>query len=114
ARNEQGRDLEPDLRLVLEILQCLQHRTELARTQRLVEAVGETLQVDVGGVHVPEEFDARLRCNVAGAHRYGLDTARATSLCHIDRVFEEYHGIIVGEGDRAAAAAHRRFGDRLG
>ena len=57
---------------------------------------------------------ARLRRDVAGAHRHGLDTARATGLRHIDRVFEEDHGIVVGKGDRAAAAAHCRFGDRLG
>ena len=38
----------------------LEHGRELAGAEALVEALGEAFEVDVGGVHVPEEFDPRL------------------------------------------------------
>jgi hypothetical protein len=113
AGNEQGRDLEPNIGLVLEVFERLEHGAELARTQRLVEPLRESLEIDVGGVHVAEEFDARLRRDVAGAHRHRLDPARAAGLRYIHRVFQKDHGIVVGKCDRAAAASHRRLRDRL-
>ena len=62
---------------------------------------------------MPEEFDTRLRGDVAGAHRYRLDAARPASLRHVDSIFEEDHRIVIGKRDRAAAAAQRGFGNGL-
>ena len=38
----------------------------------------------------------------------------AAGLRYVHRVFEEDHRVVVGEGDRPAAARHRRLGDGLG
>ena len=80
----------------------------------LIEAVGETFEVDIRGVHVPEELGPRFCRDVSRAHGYGADSSFAAGLCHVYRVFEKNHRIVVGEGNGPAAAARRRFGNRRG
>ena len=65
ARDQQGGDLEPDVGLVLEVLERVEHRAELAAADVAVEVLGEPLEVDVGGVHVRVELAraARGRCS---------------------------------------------------
>ncbi len=72
ARDEQGGDLEPDVRLVLEIAQGVEHGSQLAAADPAVEVLGEPLEVDVGGVHVAEEFLPRRGTDLAGRHGHGL------------------------------------------
>ena len=73
ARNEQRGDLEPNVRLMLEVLERLEHGSELARTEILVKTFGEGFEVDVGRVHVPKKLDPRLRRDIACAHCHRLD-----------------------------------------
>src|SRR5215204_1556204 len=66
ARDQQCRDFEPDIRLMLEISKCVEHGSELGRAQALVEMLREAFQVDVGRIHVPEELNPWLLANIAG------------------------------------------------
>ena len=50
---------------------------------------------------------------ISRAYGNGLNSPLATSLCHIDCIFEKNHGIVVGKGDRPASASHCRFCDLL-
>ena len=52
TRDQQRCDFEPDLRLVLQILERLEDGAEMAGAQPLVERLGERLEVDIGGVKV--------------------------------------------------------------
>ena len=112
--DQQRRELEPDVGLVREVLQGGQHRREMPGADVVVEALGEPLQVDVRRVHVREERPSGLRVHVAGRHRHRPDPPRAARVGHVDRVLEEDHRVVVGEGHRTATEAHRRVGERLG
>ena len=113
ARNQERGDLEPYIGLALEVDQRLQHRLEPACAEAVVEALGERLQVDVGRVHAVEELPPRLGADVAGGDGDVPEPARAAGLGDVDRVLEEDHRVVVGVGDRPAAAPHGRFGDLL-
>ena len=113
ARNEQGRNLEPDLRLVLEINECVEHAGKLAGAEIFVEMLGKPFEIDVGRVHAAEKLAPRLRADVAGTYRYGLDAAFPAGLRDVNRVFKKNNGIIVSKRDRAAASRHRGMRDRL-
>src|SRR5215470_5715805 len=80
----------------------------------LIEALGETFEVDIRGVYVSEELGPRFGSDISRAHGYSADSALAAGLRHVYRVFEKNHRIVVGEGNSPAAAARRRFGNRLG
>jgi hypothetical protein len=56
----------------------------LARAEILIKTLGESLQVDVGGVHVTEELDPRLGRNIAGTYRHRLDSPFAADLSYLD------------------------------
>ena len=60
---------------------------------------------------MPEKFCARLRRDIARTHGDGLQSTLAARLCYVDRIFKKNDGVVVGKGNRTAAAAHRRFGD---
>src|SRR5262249_25410516 len=98
---------------VLEILQRFEHSGELAGAEILIEPLAKTLEINVGGIHVPEKFCARLRRDIAGAHGDGPQSTLAARLCHVDRIFEKNHGVVVSKGNRTAAAAHSRIGNGL-
>ena len=65
AGDQQRRDLEPDRGLAAQIDERVEHGVEVAAADLAVEALGERLEVDVGGVHVPVELAraARGRCS---------------------------------------------------
>ena len=113
ARDQEGGDLEPDLGLVLEVHERIEHRSELGRAQPLVELLGEALQVDVCRVHVPEELGAGLLADITGADRNRLNPPLAASLGDINGVLEEDDRVIVSERDRPAPALDRGLGNRL-
>ena len=113
ARDEQVRDLEPDGRLVLQVLERLEHRREPPGAGVGVEALREALEVDVRRVHVLEELDPRLGADVAGRHRDCPDPAFAARVRDVDRVLEEHDRVVVGEGDARAREHDRRIRDRL-
>jgi hypothetical protein len=89
ARNQQIGDLEPQPRLVLEVLERLEHRLQPPGADPPVEVLGEPLEIDVGGIHVPVELDPRLGPDVAGRDRDGLDTDLGTGLRDIDGVLHK-------------------------
>ncbi len=76
-----------------------------------VEVLGEALEVDVRGVHVPVELGARLRVDVAGSHRDRMDAPGAARVRGVDGVLGEDHRIVVGEGDARAAEPLGRLRD---
>ena len=69
-----------------------------------VKTLGEGLQVDVGCIHVPEEFRAGRFRDVTRRHGDGPDTVFVTGAGGVDRVFQEDHRVVVGKGDATAAA----------
>ncbi len=113
ARDQQRGDLEPDLGLVPQIFQRLQHRLEARPGELEIEVLGEGLEVHVGGVDVAEQRLARPGIDVAGGDGDGLDPHRMAGLRHVDGVLVEDHRVVVGEGHRAAAELERRGGDGL-
>ena len=56
ARDQQRRDLEPDVGLVLEVHERVEHRLQVRAGELEVELVGERLQVDVRRVHLRVEL----------------------------------------------------------
>ena len=54
--DEQRGDLEPHVGFVLEKLERLEHRRQLAEAKLAVELLGEALQVHIRRVHVPVKF----------------------------------------------------------
>ena len=113
AWNQQGGDLEPDVGLVLEISQRVQHRLQMTTTNLVVEILREPLQIDISGIHVVEELLTGSLRNVAGCDRHGLDVVLATSLGHVDRILQENDRVVVGVGHTAASQAVCRLGDLL-
>src|SRR5215470_5048183 len=73
ARDKQGRDLEPNLGLVLQVLQGIEYRLQLATTDLSVKFLGETLEVDVGRVHVTVKFLTGLGADLPRGHRHRLN-----------------------------------------
>ena len=81
----------------------VEHRLQVAGADFVVELFGETLEVDVGGVHVGVELGPRLVAHLARGDRNRLDPDRTAGLGHVDRVFHEDDGIVVREGHAATA-----------
>src|SRR5208282_3529208 len=73
AGNQERRQLEPDRRFVLEVLEGLEHRRERARADLAVKSLGEGFEVDVGGVHDPVELGPWFSTHLAGGYGHGLD-----------------------------------------
>jgi len=79
-----------------------------------VEVVGESLEVDVRGVHVGVEVASWPVVHVPGGDRDRPHPAGVAGLGHVDRVFGEDHRVVVGERHTAAAEVGGCLGDRLG
>ncbi|MNE03700.1 hypothetical protein D3C80_962110 [compost metagenome] len=112
-RNQQGGDLRPDVGLVTQIDQGIQHRLQMRAGELEIEVVGEGLEVDIRRVHHREEFAARFGVYVAGGHRHRANAAFAAGDGRIDGVFGEDHRIVVGEGHAGTARILRRQGNLL-
>src|SRR5438132_7385775 len=113
ARNEQRRDLKPDVRFASEIFEGIEHRTELGKTKPVIKGVSECFKIDICRIHVPVKLRTRVIGNVTGSDGDRLDSTLATSLCYIDRVLGEDNWIIVGKGNRSAAESLRCQRDLL-
>ena len=114
SRDQQRGDLEPDVGLAFEIDERVEHGLQPRAAELHVELVGETLEVDVGGVHLGEELAPRVDADVAGGHRHRLDPPRVAGVGGVHRVLGEDDRVVVGEGDAPAARPRGRSGDRLG
>jgi len=114
ARDQERSDLEPDPSFVLQVGERLEHSTERAGAEFLVEGFREALEVDVGGIDVAIELLSRRIAHVAGGNGDRFDAPRATSFGDVDRVFDEHDRIVVGERDGPAAAPDCRVRDCLG
>ena len=96
---------------MLEVLESLEHRRERARADLAVESLGEGLEVDVGGVHVPVELGPRFGTDLARGDGHRLDALLAARLRHVDRVFVEDDRVVVRERDAPAAKLPGGRGD---
>ncbi len=112
TRNQQIGELEPNIGLLLQVLDCFENRRQVSAAHLPVKPFSECFQVDVGGVHMPEKLFAGFLRDIAGRDRNGLDAVLVTGLGHIDGVFQEDHGVVVGERDAAACRLDCSFGDR--
>ena len=65
AEDQERGHLEPNLRLVLEPAQGIQDRLQPGQAKLLVELVSEGFEVNIGRVHMGEEFRAGLGRDVA-------------------------------------------------
>src|SRR6185437_6094162 len=68
AWDKQGGDLEPGLGLVFDIDERVENGVKRARAKLLVEARGERLKIDIGGIHRGEELWSRHLAEVACGH----------------------------------------------
>ena len=114
AGDDQIGDLEPDVGLVLQPAQRVQHGLQVRVGQLEVELFGKRLQIDIGRVHLAEERFARRRRDVARGDRHRLDAHRPAGPRRVDRVLGPDHRIVVGVGDAHTAQFLRGAGDRLG
>src|SRR6516162_5126196 len=95
--NQQSGDLQPHLRLMPQVDQCVQDIVQMTDTDLAVEVFGERLQVDVGGVDVPVELGAGLPTHVSGRHRDGFDAQVVAGVGDISSVLPEDGRVVVGE-----------------
>src|SRR5262245_38863891 len=79
----------------------------------MIKRVSERLEIYVRRVHVPVKICASIVGNVAGCYRHRFDSAIATSISDVDRVFGENDRIIISERDRSTAESLGRERDLL-
>ena len=103
SRDEQGCDLEPDFGFVFQVFQGIEHRGQGSTAGFAVEGFGESLEVDVGGIHPAEEFTPCFRHHVTGGDRHRPDSSFPAFPGNVHCILEENDGIVVGECDTAAA-----------
>ena len=101
AGDQQRRDLEPDVGLVLQVNERIQYRLQMRTAELHVELVGEPLEVHVRRVHLGVELASRCGADVAGGDRDRLDAARMAGVSRVHRIFRENHRIVVREGNAA-------------
>src|SRR6266853_1450495 len=114
AGNQQRGDLGPDIGLVVEIDERVEHRLQVRAAYLDIELVGEALQVHVGRVHLGVEVATRLDSYVARRHRDRLNAEIVAGIGGIHRVLGENHRVVVGKRDALAAGAPCRLRDRHG
>ena len=114
AGNQQSGDLEPDIGLMLEVLERIEHRLQVPTANLVVELLGEGLEINIRCVHMAIKLFAWLWRHVAGTDRHGLDTAFMTSDSDVDCVLEEDHRIVIGISHAATTELLGRLGNRLG
>ncbi len=99
---------------MVDVLERFQDGLEVPAAELVIEAVGERLEVDVGGVHRLEELDARFRVDVTGRDGDRLDAPVAAGRRNVDGILEEDDRVVVGVGDAAAAELGGDLGQALG
>ena len=113
-RNHQVGDLEPDIGLVLEPLQRVEHGLEMGKRDLPVEVFAEGFQVDVGCVHVVIDIMESLAGDVAITDHYGAQAVFAGSATDIHHVFAPDRRFVIGKRDRGAAVAQGELGHIFG
>ena len=113
ARNEQRRDLGPDIRFMNEIFERIEHGLERTCAALGVEALGEAFKIDIRRVHARKQALARLRANETGGDGDVLHAPRATGGRGVERVFHEDDRIVVGVSDAGAFEPLGRARDRF-
>ena len=113
AGDDQVGDFEPDIGLVLEITQRVEHRAKLALGHGLVEILGEGFQVDICRIDIAEESGPRLVRQIACRHHDRLHPRFPAGNRHVVSIFMEDDRIVIGEGDGAAAELGGGPGNRL-
>src|SRR5262245_46767490 len=86
---------------MLDIFERIQDWPQRSRAQCFIEFLGKTLKIDICRVHHCKQLFAGVGCDVAGRHGNGLEAGVAAGGCDIDRVLEEDHRVVVGEGNRS-------------
>src|SRR6516164_10552880 len=95
--NQQSGDLQPHLRLMPQVYQCIQDIVQMTDADLAVEVFRERLQVDVGGVDVPVELGAGLPTHVPGRNRNRFDSPVVAGVGDISGVLPEDRRVVVGE-----------------
>jgi len=112
--DEQGRDLEPYVGLVLEVAQGVEDRLETRGTQGAIELRVETLEIHVGRVHGPKEISPRLAVDVAGGDGHRSQAHGAAGPGGIDRQLGKNDRIVVGKCHAPASPRARGLCDGFG
>lgn len=102
-RDDQVGNLKPNVRLLFEIDERVEHRLQVRVSDLRIELFGKPLQVDIGGIHMLKELWPSLLANVARGDRYTLNAKLLAGDCRIDGIFSPDDGIVVGEGNALAA-----------
>ncbi|MPM48978.1 hypothetical protein SDC9_95705 [bioreactor metagenome] len=92
----------------------IEHRPQPGTGDLLIEAVGKTLEVDVGSVHDGEEIAPGLGIDVPGSDRDGCQARSPAGDGGVDGVFGEDHRVVIGERDRRALPVGGGAGDLAG
>ena len=113
ARNQKRRDLKPDIRLVPEIFERIEHWLKLRKAKPMIKRISERFQIDIRRVHVLIKFCTRIISDVTGRNRHGFDPALAARVRNIDRVLGKDHRIVVSKRDGSTAEPFRCERDLL-
>src|SRR5512146_993457 len=84
-------------------LECFEYSPKFGAADLAVEILGESLEVDVGRIHVAEELGARLGTHISGSDRDAAHAALAGGVSDVDCVFHEYGRVVVSVRDARAA-----------
>ena len=95
--DEECGQLEPHVRLVLEVEQRLQDRLQVRSADLVIEALREGLEVHVGGVHVCVELGPWLGADIARRHSHALHASFSARQRDVDGVLVEDDRIVIGE-----------------
>ena len=111
---ERGQDQVDDLRPFAHLAQrhkCLQHRLQLAFDHVAVVGLGEGLQVDLDGVHLPVGSLQSLLPNEAVRDYKAPNAGLVARVGRVHQEFAEDHWLAVGEGNRRAVVLLGKFND---
>ena len=113
AGNEQGGDFQPASGFVVDVGEGVEHGLQMADAELVVEAVGECLEVDIGGIHDGKKIAGGLRVDVAGGDCHVANALFAAGERGVDGVFGKDHRVVVGVGDGIGTVALGGAGDGL-
>ena len=112
-RNDEIRDFEPHIAVMLQPPKRLQHGLQMRVGNTMVEFFSKCLQIDVGRVHVFKERSTGLRLDVPRSDRHRLDARVAAGLGAIDGIFGPNHRVVVRIGHTATSQPLCGQRDRL-
>lgn len=113
-RNNQVRDFEPNVRLLIQPLERVEYRLQMRVSQLVIELFAERFQVHIHSVHLSKKDRTSFRRNVAGSHGDILDAKLSALFRCVNCVFRPDDGVIIGIGDTATLQLMRRLRDRFG